>query len=118
MAAAKGHAQSRARASTYQPRQPSIFAIRETKDEEYQPKPAAVAPTPAPIAQLPTTKEYVMVRRPRPAMRKNASRVDSHIELSEEDEEEDEEGKEDEDETESSEEESSEEEAPAPVRRR
>jgi microfibrillar-associated protein 1 len=89
---------SRARATTYSARQPSIFAIRETKDEEEeQPKPRAVAPVAAaPIAQ----------KHPR---------VDSHIEVSEEDENEEEED--DDDDDEDSEEDSSEEEA-APVRRR
>lgn len=106
---------SRARATTYSARQPSIFAIRETKDEEEeQPKPRAVAPVAAaPIAQKPAA-DFVMVRRPRPGPRKHP-RVDSHIEVSEEDENEEEED--DDDDDEDSEEDSSEEEA-APVRRR
>jgi hypothetical protein len=121
--ASKAPEPSRARATTYSARQPSIFAIRETKDEEDLPKPVvAAAPAQVPVSQVPGNKEYVMVRRPRPAPRKNP-RVDSHIEISEEDEEEEEEEEEEEDdEDDSSEEESSEEEAPParalPVRRR
>ncbi|KIW01253.1 uncharacterized protein PV09_07295 [Verruconis gallopava] len=113
----KASESARTRAITSSARQPSIFAIRETKDEEEQPQVQPVAPAPAPaapVAKVPA-QDYVMVRRPRPAPRKHP-RVDSHIEISEE-EEEDEEDEEDDDEEDegSSEEESSEEEA-APVR--
>jgi len=116
--AAKAPEPARARATTYSARQPSIFAIRETKDEEEAPKPTAkaAAAAGAPVSQVPTNVEYVMVRRPRPAPRKKAPRVDSHIEISEEDEEEEEDEDEEDDSEEMSEEESSEEEAPAPVR--
>jgi hypothetical protein len=99
---------SRARAATYSARQPSIFAIRETKDEEEQPRAqVAAAGAATPVAKK-HGQDYVMVRRPRPGPRKHP-RVDSHIEISEEDEEEDEDD-------DDSEEDSSEEEVP--VRRR
>jgi hypothetical protein len=117
--ASKAAAPSRPRATTYSARQPSIFAIRETKDEEEEPKVQPAAPAQPRVAAVPLrpAKDFVMVRRPRPGPRKHP-RVDSHIEISEEDEE-DEEGEDEDDEEEegSSEEESSEEEAP-PVRRR
>ncbi|KAF2432015.1 hypothetical protein EJ08DRAFT_695817 [Tothia fuscella] len=111
------------RRMTLSQRQPSVFAIAETNQEEEeeeedegvkaQPKVEGLAR--AATTQSTNSNEYVVVRRPRPGVKK-APRVDSHMEseTSEEEErgeeEDSEEDSEEEEEEEDSEEESSEEE--------
>jgi len=93
------------KSGSFSARQPSIFAIKETLPEEPILAPVPAAQPKDTGAQTPvstTSAEYVLVRRPRPGPRKQP-RVDSHIEVSTEEENSEEEDSEEEDEDDSEE---------------